>query len=229
MWEHLFLMVCEVAHTPRKVHETNWRRYVHIRGKRDLVRFLVAPRPVLIVTGHFGNFEVGGYMMGMLGFPTYTIARPLDNPYLDRFVGEFRKARGQHILPKQGSAAQVNAVLQSGGALTLLGDQHAGPKGCWVDFLGRPASCHKALALFTLTSGAPMLVTYAKRTGRPMRFELGLAGVADPAVGGEELAGVRELTQWYNHALERVIRSAPEQYWWLHRRWKGAPRQRRAA
>jgi KDO2-lipid IV(A) lauroyltransferase len=115
MWEHLFLMVCEVAHTPRKVHETNWRRYVHIRGKRDLVRFLVAPRPVLIVTGHFGNFEVGGYMMGMLGFPTYTIARPLDNPYLDRFVGEFRKARGQHILPKQGSAAQVNAVLQSGG------------------------------------------------------------------------------------------------------------------
>ena len=66
-----------------------------------------------------------------------------------------------------GLAAQVQAVLDSGGALALLGDQSAGPKGCWVEFLGRPASCHKALALFTLSGGAPMLASYARRTTAP--------------------------------------------------------------
>ena len=68
-----------------------------------------------------------------------------------------------------------------------------------------------------------MLVTYAKRTGGPMQFEMGLAGAADPAAGGEELDGVKELTQWYNHVLGQIIRTAAEQYWWIHRRWKGTP------
>ena len=107
-------------------------------------------------------------------------SRKLDNPYLDRFLNKFRGSTGQFILPKQGCAPQVEAVLQSGGTLSLLGDQHAGEKGCWVEFLGRPASCHKAVALFTLTSGAPQIVSYVRRLGRPMQFEIGVAGVADP-------------------------------------------------
>lgn len=227
MWRHLFLMVCEIAHVPRKVRETTWRRYISLPDKHRMVRYLLDPRASVLVTGHFGNFEVAGYLAGMLGFPTFTIARPLDNPYLDAFVNHFRSAKGQFILPKVGSAAPVARVLESGGTLSLLADQYAGPKGCWVDFMGRPASCHKALALFTLTSGAPMLVTYNRRMGRPMQFELGVVGVADPAEQGDELANVRALTQWYNQALERAVALAPEQYWWVHRRWKGEPPQRK--
>jgi Kdo2-lipid IVA lauroyltransferase/acyltransferase len=223
MWEHLFLMVCEIAHAPRKVHETNWRRYFQFRGKREMVAYLLDERPAVFVSGHFGNFELSSFMMGRLGFPTYAIARRLDNPYLDRYVNEFRQANGQFILPKDGSAAQVDAVLRAGGVIALLGDQSAGPKGCWVDFLGRPASCHKAVALFTLVSGAPLVVAYGKRVGGPLHFELGTEGVADPQIASDDLAGVKPLTQWYNRALERIIRAAPEQYWWVHRRWKGAP------
>ena len=223
MWEHLFLMVCEIAHAPRKVHETNWRRYFQFRGKREMVEILLDQRPTVFVSGHYGNFELSSYMMGLLGFPTYAIARRLDNPYLDRFVNQFRSTNGQFILPKEGSSAQVDAVLRSGGVIALLGDQSAGPKGCWVDFLGRPASCHKAVALFTLVSGAPLVVAYGKRIGGPLQFELGTGGIADPQVPSEDLAGVKPLTQWYNRALERIIRAAPEQYWWVHRRWKGEP------
>ena len=223
MWEHLFLMVCEIAHAPRKVHETNWRSYFQFRGKREMVEVLLDPRPTVFVSGHFGNFELSSYMMGLLGFPTYAIARRLDNPYLDRYVNQFRSENGQFILPKDGSSAQVDAVLRSGGVIALLGDQSAGPKGCWVDFLGRPASCHKAVALFTLVSGAPLVVAYGKRIGGPLQFELGTGGIADPQIPSEDLAGVKPLTQWYNRALERIIRAAPEQYWWVHRRWKGEP------
>ena len=183
-----------------------------------------------MVSGHFGNFELGSYITGLLGYRGYLIARPLDNPYLDRYVSRFRAAYGQIVLPKHGSAGQVEAVLSGGGRISLLGDQHAGPKGCWVDFLGRPASCHKAVALLTLTGGAPLLVTYLKRVGGPLQFEAGLMAVADPQTPGQEQANVESLTRWYNAMLEQVILGAPEQYWWVHRRWKGkSPRKRAEA
>lgn len=223
MWEHLFLMGCEIAQAPRKVHETNWRSHFRFNGKREMVQYLFDPRPTIFVSGHFGNFELSSYMMGLFGFPMYAIARPLDNPYLDRYVNEFRSTHGQFILPKDGSALQVNAVLRSGAAIALLADQHAGPKGCWVDFFGRPASCHKAVALFTLVSGAPLLVAYGRRVGGPLQFELGVAGIADPRIPSEDQSGVKPLTQWYNRVLEEIILASPEQYWWVHRRWKGTP------
>ncbi len=227
MWEHLFLMVAEVAQARRKIHETSFRKYVTFTDKPLLVKYLLDPRPTVLVTGHYGNFEVAGYVLGMFGFPSFTIARKLDNPYLDRFLNRFRGSTGQYILPKQGCAPQVEAVLNSGGTLSLLGDQHAGDKGCWVEFLGRPASCHKAVAVFTLSSGAPQLVCYVRRTGRPMHFEIGIVGVADPATWDEALAGVKPLTRWYNQRMEEMILAAPEQYWWVHRRWKGQPPKRR--
>jgi KDO2-lipid IV(A) lauroyltransferase len=135
---------------------------------------------------------------------------------------------GQVIIPSHGSAELADTLLGTGGTLVLVGDQHAGTKGVWVDFLGRPASCHKALALFTLLNKAPMLVTYVRRTGAAMRFEVGLADCYDPAQPGEEdLGGVTELTQWYNDVLEEEIRRSPEQYWWLHNRWREAPATRK--
>lgn len=223
MWDHLFLMVCEVAHAPRKIHETNWRRYVRLRNERPMVTQLLDERPTILVSGHYGNFEIAGYVTGLLGFPTFTLARPLDNPHLDRFLNRFRGLHGQFILPKEGSAPMVAAVLEQGGTLSLLGDQHAGEKGCWVDFLGRLASCHKAVAVFTIAGGAPMVVGYARRLDRPLTFEVGMEGIADPALGGDEVSGVKPLTEWYNRMLEQVILKAPEQYWWVHRRWRQPP------
>jgi KDO2-lipid IV(A) lauroyltransferase len=220
-------MVCEVAHIPRKIHNTNWRRHVTMHRKRELVARLLETRSNVLVTGHFGNFELAGYFAGLLGFPTFTVARPLDNPHLDKFVNDFRGAKGQYILPKQGSAPQVEAVLDRGGIFSLLGDQHGGKKGCWVEFLGRPASCHKAIALFPLLHGAPLLVCYARRTTGPMQFEIGMRDAADPRTWDEALEGVKPLTQWYNRALGELILENPDQYWWLHRRWKGSPRKGR--
>jgi KDO2-lipid IV(A) lauroyltransferase len=229
MWEHLFLMVAEVAQARRRIHENSFEQYVRFTDKPLLVRYLLDPRPTVLVTGHYGNFEVAGYVLGMFGFPSFTIARRLDNPYLDRFLNDFRGSTGQYILPKQGCAPQVAAILASGGTLSLLGDQHAGPKGCWVEFLNRPASCHKAVALFTLSSGAPQLVCYVRRLGQPMKFEIGVVGVADPQSMDPQLAAVKPLTRWYNERMEDMILGAPEQYWWVHRRWKGQPPARRKA
>jgi KDO2-lipid IV(A) lauroyltransferase len=231
MWEHLFLMVCEIAHAPRKIHDTNWRKYIRFRNYGQMMRLLWSERPKVFVSGHFGNFELAGYTMGLFGFPTYAVARPLDNQYLDRFVKRFRETKGQHILPKQGSADEIAELLANNRTLSVLGDQHAGPKGLWVDFFGTPASTHKAIALFALTNQAPLAVGYGRRLDRPLHYEMGVEAIADPATSSSESRGTVEITRWFTQALEQLIVRSPEQYWWVHRRWKGGPpaRSRKAA
>jgi KDO2-lipid IV(A) lauroyltransferase len=228
MWHNLLLMCCEIAHAPRKIHRTNWRDHFFMPFKEEVFRLMMDERPIVLVTGHFGNFEVAGHTVGLVGEPPSTIARPMDNPYIDRYIGEFRSATGQKILPKEGSSLAVQKLMDECGTLALLADQHAGGKGCWVDFFGHPTSCHKALALFVLSAKAPMVVNYTRRLDRPLRFEMGVTGIADPdAHAGKEppeyLSSVQDLTAWYNERLEAAIRMAPEQYWWLHRRWRDVP------
>ena len=223
MWFHLIMMGFDIIHAPRRIHDTNWRKYVYIRDKRLMTSYLIDYRPLIAVTGHYGNFEIAGYVTGLFGMPSYSVARIMDNPYLDRFINSFRERNGQFIIPKDGSAGQIQEVLESGAILTILGDQHAGTKGCWIDFLGRPASCHKAVALFSLGSGAPMMVSFCRHTDQPLHFEIGCTGVADPMTMNDELKDVRSLTQWYNDRMADAIREEPSQYWWVHRRWKEKP------
>lgn len=227
MWYHLFLLVAEIAHLPRKVHETNWRDYARLVQSDEVVRTLLNEQSLLLVTGHFGNFEAGGYVMGVLGFPTYTVARPLDNPFLDRFVNRFRGLTGQHIIPKYGGYEQIAAVLSRGGAMSILADQYAGPKGCWVEFFGRPASTHKAIALLSLQYQAKLGVVYTRRLDRPLQFEMALVDSIDPRSADPALLTVRGMTEWYTRHLEAMIRRDPDQYWWLHHRWKSGRRRKR--
>ena len=220
MWEHLFLMIAEIAQAPRKIHETNWREYITLTGSEQLLSTLLADRPAVIVTAHYGNFELSGYLLGLLGFSSVTVARPLDNVYLDRFMHDFRATRGQFIISKHGSAQRIDQLVAEGGTLTLLGDQHAGPKGCWVDFFGRPASTHKAIALFALVNRAPIALCYCRRVGGPLHHIVGAEAVIDVETLDPSLQTVPALTQWYTRVLENIIRREPGQYWWLHRRWK---------
>jgi Kdo2-lipid IVA lauroyltransferase/acyltransferase len=235
MWEHLFLMGIEIVHAPRKIHDTNWRKFSTLVNDDHLIRAFFDDRPTVVICGHYGNFELSGYVLGILGFPSYTIARPLDNPYLDRYLNDFRGLTGQHILPKTGSAQQVESILSGGGILVLLGDQHAGPKGCWVDFFGRPASSHKAIALFSLGSDTATAYCHTRRTGKTLHLEMNAPEILDSRTIPPEMRTVPAITEWYTRHLEATIRQAPEQYWWVHRRWrdnrpkKQAPAQDKAA
>jgi KDO2-lipid IV(A) lauroyltransferase len=213
MWRHLFLMVMEIAHTPRRVHRTNWRQLVEIPQVETIIRTMYTTRPSVVISGHYGNFELGGYLMGLFGFPTHTVARALDNRFVDQFINDFRGRTGQHMLPKNGSGEQVEALLASGGALTLLGDQSAGPKGCWVSFFGKPASTHKAVALFSLTFKAPTIVVGVRRKRRMLDYYIDVADYVDPSAPDFPHAGVQPMTEWYT----------AEQFWWIHKRWKGNP------
>ena len=123
------------------------------------------------------------------------------------------------------------ALLERHGSLAMLGDQDAGSSGLFVDFFGRPASTFKSIALLAMEYKALICVGYARRLenesmpGGWPRFELGCEEVVDPLEYDSAVA-LREITQRYTAALERVVRRAPEQYFWVHRRWKSVPKVR---
>jgi hypothetical protein len=176
-----------------------------------------------VVTAHFGNWEMGGYVLLVLGFQTYAVARPLDNPFLDEFLKRFRERTGQKILAKKGDFEQMQHILSSGGVIATLGDQDAGQRGLFVDFFGRPASTHKAIALLSLQYQAPLLVVLPHNTGKPLHYGAGIEESILPEDYAKDPDAVRAITQRFTAAVERKVRAHPGQYFWLHRRWKHQP------
>ncbi len=224
VYEHFAAMIVEMVHLPRKLHPHNWRRMLTLTREGDLVRTLLDHRPTLIVTGHYGNWEMAGYALAMFGFKSFAIARPLDNPYLDQLVRRFRQKTGQQLLAKKGELDRIEAILESGGIVCTLGDQDAGQNGLYVDFFGRPASTHKAIALLSLRYQAPIIVAAARRMKAGLTYQLEVTDIIDPADYADEPGAVRAITQRFTSAFERLIRLDPTQYLWLHRRWKHQPK-----
>jgi len=228
-FRHFFTMVVEIACLPRRIHVYNWRSYARELGRFDwILNALLGNRAVLLVTGHFGNWEVAGYVTGVVGLRTYAIARALDNPHLDRYLQRFRQKTGQTILSKTGDFERITAVLAGGGAIATLGDQDAGPKGLFVDFFNRPASTHKAVALLALQHDALMVVMGVPRIGTPMKYALEIEDVIDPRDYDGRREAVKAITVRFTKAIENLARRHPEQYFWLHRRWKHQPPVRAA-
>lgn len=227
VYEHFCMMLMEILHIPRKLHPTTWRDRIDLVGHEPVLDRLISGGPLILLTGHFGNWEMAGYLFGVFGFPPNSVARTLDNPYLDAFLRRFRERTGQKMIPKNGGYDQMLAVLRGGGILSFLADQDAGQRGLYVDFFGRPASTHKAIALLAIEHRAPVVVGYARRVGPGFRYEVGCDAVIEPDEWTGTADDARLLTQRYTSALETFIRRSPEQYLWLHRRWKHQPKPKK--
>lgn len=231
MWVHLFRLVAEIIQSPRRLHMHSYRQVIHFADFTPTSEALCSGRRVIMVGGHFGNWEVGISLFGLWGFAMGVVARELDNPYLHDWFQKYRELTGHRLMMKSGGYDDMIAMLQKGGNLGLLCDQDAGPRGQFVNFFGRPASTFKSIALLALEYDALIMVGYSIR--RPddfdqfpwVKFEMGCEAVIDPrTITSPDPVG--EITQQYTSALERAIRRAPEQYFWVHRRWKSEPRSR---
>lgn len=235
MWVHLFRLVAEVVQLPRKMTLTNCREVIVFRNRRPVLEALCSGRRVFILGGHFGNWEVSTATFGLFGFPMGIVARKLDNPYLHKWFFESRQQTGHRLYDKRGGWDGMVELLRAGGNLGLLCDQDAGRRGVFVDFFGRPASTFKSIALMALEYDALLVVGYGIRlpddfsTARWVRYEIGCEEVIDPRDFEFDRDTVRAVTQRYTEALERAIRRAPEQYFWVHRRWKTPPGETRRA
>ena len=222
--QQMTMMAVEVLFVPRLINEWTWPRYVRLKGIERAIDVLLRPQGAILVTGHYGNWELVGFMLATLGFPLTAVMRPLDNPYLNRYLMDVRARRGLRLLYKKGASASAGDVLGSGGVLGFIADQNAGHKGLFVDFFGTKASTYKSIGLLAIQYQVPIIVGCARRTSAGFQYEIECNRVILPAEWADKDDPLTWITREYTSAIERCVRQAPEQYLWIHRRWKSRPR-----
>lgn len=198
--------------------------WIKVENMESPIRAHAQGKGVFLLTGHLGNFEVAT-LTGISRFPQYRglfffIRRALKPAWLNALVTwRFRRA-GLGTLPKRGSLEAIFDVLRQGGIIVYVFDQHAGaPEGIDVDFFGHPAGTFKSLAILALDTGAPVIPVSSRREPdgtHVIRFEEPLPPIECDDPGD----AIRRNTRAYNAALEQMILRYPEQWIWMHRRWK---------
>lgn len=226
--QQLVMMAFEAIFTPRLINAWTWPRYIKLVNLSDGMRLLLGKRGVIMLTAHYGSWELLGFTLAALGFDITAVMRPFDNPYLNRWLLSVREARGLKLLYKKGAADSAEDVIRNGGALCFIADQDAGRKGLFVDFFGRPASHYKSIGLLAMTMEVPIVCGYARRTGRGFQYEIGVNRIIEPSEWADRDDPLRWITQEYAAAIEAFVREAPEQYLWIHRRWKSQPGSRKS-
>jgi len=220
--QHLVMLGIEVLFTTRLIRLETYAHYCELVNMQDAM--LDPDRGLIMLTGHYGNWEILGYVLATFGFETTSIARPLDNPYVNDWVMGVRERQGQRIIDKKGATTEVTDLLEQGKAVGFIADQNAGPKGMFVDFFGRQASTYKSIGLLAMQYKTPVVIGYARRIKDRFQFKVGVQEIIQPADWADQPDPLRYITQRYTHAIEQMVGDDPGQYLWVHRRWKTRPK-----
>jgi KDO2-lipid IV(A) lauroyltransferase len=173
---------------------------------------------VLFATAHMGNWELSAYAHGLMTEPMNVVVRPLDNPRIDQFVESRRQLGGNRIIAKKDAARQILRALKNNEAVGVLIDQNVGlDEGTFIDFFGTPACAGTAFARLAAHTGAAVIPGFALWNQRESRYVLKFY----PPV--EMTGDAAEDTRRVHAVIEQVIREYPDQWLWLHRRWKTRP------
>jgi len=227
-FEHLAMLAVDVLFTPRIVRKSNWRLYSSFKNAERVKWMLQEGKGLILATAHYSNFEIVGYMLGLFGFNIYSVARPLDNKFISRYLYSVRQQAGQIIIDKKGAAEQMGKILSTGAGLGFIADQDAGKKGIFVDFFGRYASTYKSIGLLAFTYNFPIVVGCSRRIDNRFFFEISMTRIIMPDEWIDMDDPVFWITSEFTKAIEKFIREDPTQYWWIHRRWKHRPKDERA-
>ncbi len=226
--ESLFQMfMVETVAIPRLLTPTAWVKYVRTARIEESLRLLVGRDPVLFVTGHCGNWELLGFVLALIGFRMSALARPLDNPWIDRWLRSVREARGLEVITKWGATSEVQRLIEAGGRVGFIADQNAGDDGLFVPFFGRLASSYKSIGLLAMRYQIPIVIGAATRCHQKFSYELDQVDIVHPRDWKDQPDPLFYITARFNRAIETAIRRAPEQYLWVHRRWKSRPAHER--
>jgi len=184
---------------------------------------LAEGKGIILLTGHLGNWEIGGAAFSARGLPVDAVAKGMANRRFEADLAALRRRVGVRLVGLGEATREGLRSLRSGHVLGLIADQDAREQGIFVPFFGREASTFRGPALFALRAGAPIFLGISLREpGLPARYRVRVERIAVTPCGDLE-ADVRALTAAHAAALERAIREAPEQYFWQHRRWKTRP------
>lgn len=223
LYRSLGRQLAEFCLFPRYNRE-NVSKVVVYDGFENFAEAQARGKGVVFLTGHFGGWEIGSFVHSLHGHPLNIVIRPLDNPYVNAMVDRYRTLHGNQTFPKQDFARGLLSSLKRAETVGILMDTNmTPPQGAFVDFFGVPACTATGLARVALHTDAavvPALTIWDKELGKyRIRF--------DPAIKlartGNAEADALENTAAFNKVIESYATRYPEQWLWVHRRWKTRP------
>jgi KDO2-lipid IV(A) lauroyltransferase len=223
MTRNLGWMAAEFARLPRYTPE-NIEQTVILDGHENFLAGKSRGKGVLVLTGHIGAWELSSFAHALYGFPLWYMARPLDNRRLDELVNRYRGLSGNRAIFKNESARSMLRVLKEAGTIGILADQNTMPEeGVFVDFFGTPACTSTGIARVALHTDAAVVPGYAYWDEDLRKYRLRFDPPIELTRSGDNERDIRENTQEFAKVIEGIIREHPEQWVWIHARWKTRP------
>ncbi len=216
-------MIGEFSQFPKYLR-AGIERIVVIDGAENFDEAKRQGRGVLFLTGHMSAWELAPFAHALYGHPLYFLVRPLANLDVDALINRYRCLSGNRPIDKNRSARAILKVLGEGGTIGILSDHNTSlDEGVFVDFFGIPASTTSGLARIALRTGAAVVPGFLRWDETLQKYRLRFEPAVALARTGDEEADVRENTARFTHVIEDYVRAYPEQWLWVHKRWKTRP------
>jgi KDO2-lipid IV(A) lauroyltransferase len=181
-------------------------------------------RGIILFTGHVGAWELSSFALSLFGYPLSFLVRRIDNPKIETLVDSRRERLGNRTIDKRSAARAMLQIMQEGGTLGILVDLNTlDREGIFVDFFGVPASTTFMLAKLAVRTDAAVLPVFAPWDTKRRRFVLKIDEPLSVQRSGDDEEDVRQLTQLFTGIVEKYVRRYPDQWLWIHRRWKTRP------
>jgi KDO2-lipid IV(A) lauroyltransferase len=212
----------ETSVLPGATREEILARFETVDGWEHLDAAIAQGKGVIVVTGHLGNWELGGAYVAARGIPLDVVARGMGNPLMEAYALETRREIGLEVVHDQQAVRQTPRSLREGRVVAMVSDHDAlGLASTFVPFFGRPAKTPRGPAVFALRLGVPLVFITPVREPSG-RYALRIEPVPVVETGDRE-ADVDAIVLTYTQILERFVRRYPDQYFWQHRRWRRQP------
>ena len=197
------------------------KKYVGCNVSKNTEKAMFDPRGTIIVSGHYGNWEMAGFAIAAIFKPIVCIGRELNNKKINEYVFSNRKKLGMEIYSKKGGMKKLLKGLREKKCIGIAIDQHPGDgSGVAGLFFNQPCNTHETPALLHIRTGAPIVLAACKRkVGSKMNFELILSDPINIPLTGDLKKDKKNITIKINYELEKIIKNNPEQWLWPHRRW----------
>jgi KDO2-lipid IV(A) lauroyltransferase len=223
LYRNLGWLLAEFCQMPRYTPETT-RSFIRYEGLEHYLAARDEGKGVLILTGHLGAWELSSFYHSLMGYPMSIVIRRLDNPLVDSLVNHIRCLHGNQVLHKDDFARGLLASMRRGETVGILMDTNmTPPQGSFVDFFGQPACTGSGLARIAMKTGARVLPGFLLWQEATQQYVLRFGAPVYVATSGDVEADVLANTALFTKVIEDYIRQYPDQWLWVHRRWKTRP------
>jgi KDO2-lipid IV(A) lauroyltransferase len=216
-------LLVEFSHFPELTRE-NIAKYVDVDGFEHYAEAVRRGRGLIYLTGHLGAWELGSFSQSIFGYPLKFVVRPIANSRVEELISHYRTLGGNAPIHRRNAGREILQALRRNEAVGILFDQNTTrSEGVFADFFGIPAATTPAIATFALRTGAAVVPAFLIWDANLKKHRLTFAPAVELIETGDKATDIVENTKRFNQVLECYVRKYPDQWLWIHRRWKTRP------